>query len=387
VVKISRVSAIPKTMRAVVYRGVNDLRLETVPVPRIGANELLVKVAVCGVCPTDIKKIHYGTVPPPLIFGHETAGTIVKLGSRVSRLGFGLKIGGRVALHHHVPCLDCRFCRHRAFAQCETYKRTGITAGFEPAGGGYAEYVRVMSFVLSGVMKIPAKNSFEEGAMLEPVNTVLKAVKRLNLLRGDIVLVAGQGPIGLMFTRLLKIAGMKVLATDLLDSRLKLAKKFGAHRAVLASQVSTLNSQFRIDAAIIAVPSDAAVQQALQLVRGAGKILLFAHTKRSSLTRPADTLPHPMGEGRGEGGFNSQLSTFNFQLDLASICLDEKDLIGSYSSDFTLQREVARLVFSRRLDVRPLITHRFPLAETSAAIALAARPMPDSLKIMVTAPL
>ena len=136
-----------------------------------------------------------------------------------------------------MPCLKCHFCRHRTFAQCETYKRTGITAGFEPAGGGYARFVRVMNFVLPGVVKIPAKNSFEEGAMLEPVNTVLKAVKRLNLLRGDTVLVAGQGPIGLMFTRLLKIAGMKVLATDLLSSRLKLAKKFGAHRTCLASRL------------------------------------------------------------------------------------------------------------------------------------------------------
>src|SRR5476651_458538 len=168
-------------MRAVVYRGVNDVRVETVPVPRIGANELLVKVAVCGVCPTDIKKIHYGTVPPPRIFGHETAGTIVRLGSGVSRLGFGLKSGDRVALHHHVPCLDCHFCRHRAFAQCAQYKRTGITAGFEPSGGGYAEYVRVMSFVLPGVVKIPKRNTFIEGAMLEPVNTVLKAVNRLSL--------------------------------------------------------------------------------------------------------------------------------------------------------------------------------------------------------------
>src|SRR5271154_1676932 len=246
------VSAIPKTMRAVVYRGVNDLRLETVPVPSIGANELLVKVAVCGVCPTDIKKIQYGTVPPPRIFGHETAGTIVKIGARIKNF----KLGDRVALHHHVPCMKCHFCRHRAFAQCAQYKRTGITAGFEPSGGGYAEYVRVMDFVLPGVVKIPAKNSFEEGAMLEPVNTVLKAVKKLNLLRHDTVLVAGQGPIGLMFTRLLKIAGMKVLATDLLPSRLRLAKKFGAKRTILAGQLSALNHQ--LDAAIIAVPSDAA---------------------------------------------------------------------------------------------------------------------------------
>jgi len=341
-------------MRAVVYRGVNDLRVETVPVPRTGADELLVKVAVCGVCPTDIKKIQYGTVPPPRIFGHETAGTIVKTGARIKNF----RVGDRVALHHHVPCMDCHFCRHRAFAQCETYKRTGITAGFEPAGGGYAGYVRVMDFVLPGVVKIPAKNSFEEGAMLEPVNTVLKAVKRLNLLRGDKVLVAGQGPIGLMFTRLLQIAGMKVIATDLLASRLKLAEKFGAHRTCLASDLPSLVTRHPspVDAAVVAVPSDAAVTQALQLVRGGGQVLLFAHTKRGTA----------------------------MQLDPASVCLDEKDLLGSYSSDFTLQREVARLVFSRRLDVRPLISHRFPLEQAAAAVDLAAKPAADSLKIIVS---
>jgi len=340
---------IPKTMRAVVYRGVNDLRVETVPVPRTGANELLVKVAVCGVCPTDIKKIQYGTVPPPRIFGHETAGTIVRVGPRLR----GFKTGDRVALHHHVPCLKCHYCRHHAFAQCETYKRTGITSGFEPAGGGYAEYVRVMDFVLPGVVKIPARNTFEEGAMLEPVNTVLKAVKRLNLLRGDVVLVAGQGPIGLMFTRLLKLQGVKVIATDLIEPRLRLAKKFGAHWAVLANKL-TATALPRLDAAVIAVPSDAAVKQALQLVRGAGQVLPFAHTKRGALS----------------------------EIDLASVCLDEKDLIGSYSCDFTLQREVAQLVFSRKMDVRGLITHRFPLAETADAIKLAANPKPDSLKIL-----
>jgi L-iditol 2-dehydrogenase len=370
------VIAIPKTMRAVVYRGVNDLRLETVPVPRIGAGELLVKVAVCGVCPTDIKKIHHGTVPPPRIFGHETAGTIVKLGPGVP--GPGWKTGDRVALHHHVPCLDCHFCRHRAFAQCETYKRTGVTAGFEPAGGGYAEYVRVLPFVLPGVVKIPAKNSFEEGALLEPVNTVLKAVRRLNLLRGDTVLVAGQGPIGLMFTKILQLRGVRVLATDLLASRLRLAKKFGAKWTLNVGQASRLSLNKKelkkdgdrrdacptsLDAAVIAVPSDAVVHQALQLVRGGGQVLLFAHTKRT---------PH------------SALRSPNFQLDLASVCLDEKDLLGSYSSDFTLQREVARLVFSRQLDVRRLITHRFPLEQTAAAIALAAQPTEDSLKIIVT---
>lgn len=359
-------------MRALVYRGKNDLRVETVPVPEIGPDELLVKVAVCGVCPTDIKKIQYGTVAPPRIFGHETAGTIVRIGKRVKKF----RVGDRVGLHHHVPCLKCHFCKHRAFAQCETYKRTGITAGFEPAGGGFAEYVRVMPFVFPGIVKIPARNTFLEGAMLEPVNTVLKAVNRLNLLRGDFVLVAGQGPIGLIFTRLLALRGVNVIATDLLKSRLRLAKNFGACWTCLANSLNDSTIQRfthptiqqsnnpkihrspgrRLDAAIIAVPSDETVAQSLRLVRGGGQILLFAHTRRGN----------------------------ELKIDPAGICVDEKDLLGSYSSDVTLQGEVARLIFSRKLDARKLITHEFSLPDAAKAIQLAAKPTPESLKIIVT---
>jgi L-iditol 2-dehydrogenase len=345
-------------MQAVVYRGVNDLRVETLPVPRITANDILVRVGACGVCPTDIKKIHHGTVDPPRVFGHETAGTIVKIGARLQ----GFRIGDRVGLHHHVPCMGCHACRHRAFAQCVQYKRTGITAGFEPAGGGYAEYVRVMSFCLPGVVKIPRRNSLEEGAMLEPINTVLKAVNRLNILPGDHVLVAGQGPIGLMFTKLLTLRGIKVIASDLMPERLKLARQFGARFALRAGgeefekEVNRITRARGLDAAIIAVPVDAVVKQATALLRGAGQVLLFAHTKRGALA----------------------------DLDLAEICVDEKDLIGSYSADFTLQKEVAKLVFSRSFDVRPLISHRYPLDETSTAVDLAAAPTPDSLKVMVS---
>jgi L-iditol 2-dehydrogenase len=372
--------AIPTSMRAVVYRGANDLRVETVPVPRIGPGELLVRVAACGVCPTDIKKIQYGTVPPPRIFGHETAGTIVRLGAGVRRF----KVGERVAVHHHVPCGECHACRHHTFAQCEQYKRTGITAGFEPAGGGYAEYVRVMPFVLSGVVKIPARNSFLEGAMLEPVNTVLKGVYRLALLPGDCVLVAGQGPIGLLFTRLLALKGMRVIATDLIPRRLQLAKGFGAARVVkirrpgpdgrskptsraaqstapavdarLSSLVRRLTAGRGLDAAVIAVPSEAVVREAQGLVRGGGQVLLFSHTRRGD----------------------------QMAVDLATVCMDEKDLIGSYSADYLLQEEVARLVFSRELDVRRLITHQFPLEQTAAGVELAAHPTTASLKVMVT---
>lgn len=346
-------------MRAVVYRGADDLRLETIPTPRIRSGELLVKVAVCGVCPTDIKKIHHGTVAPPRVFGHETAGTVVKVGAQIR----GFTVGDRVALHHHVPCLDCHFCRHRAFAQCRQYKRTGVTAGFEPAGGGYAEFVRVMPFVLPGVVKIPTRNSFDEGAMLEPVNTVLKAVKRLSLLPGDAVWVAGQGPIGLMFTRLLALRGVRVLASDMLPARLALARHFGAKRTI-DPKVQTLHSETDLmtrgrglDAVVVTVPSDDLVREGLSLLRGAGQVLLFAHTLRGAVA----------------------------EMDLGAVCLDEKDVIGSYSADFGLQAEVTRLVFSRELDVRPLLTHRFPLDRTADAVSLSAHPTVDSLKILVTA--
>jgi len=383
-------------MRAIVYRGVNDLCLETVPVPEIGDGELLVKVAVCGVCPTDIKKIHYGLLPPPRIYGHETAGTIVKIGGKRSTLTvrspsapkFVVKVGDRVALHHHVPCMVCHFCRHRAFAQCPTNKRTGVTAGFEPAGGGFAEYVRVMPFVLPGVVKIPPRNTFEEAAMFEPLNTVLKAVNRLNVLPGDRVLVAGQGPIGLMFTKLLKLRGAHVLATDLLESRLKLARRFGAKWAVNANaqdsalaipedffpkqtrgSAASVNRMAPFDAAVIAVPSDAAVRQAVQMVRGAGQIMLFAHTKRAGTGTPS-------ADGHAASGL--------YPLDLASICVDEKDLMGSYAADFTIQKEVGRLIFSREFDMRKLITHRFPLEKAAEAVELAAHPTEDSLKVVVS---
>jgi L-iditol 2-dehydrogenase len=261
--------------------------------------------------------------------------------------------------------LKCHACGHRAFAQCEQYKRTGITAGFEPAGGGYAEYVRVMRFVLPGVVKIPSRNSFLEGAMLEPVNTVLKAVNRLPLLAGDTVLVAGQGPIGLIFTRLLALREVNVIATDLMATRLRLAREFGARSTWLAKQngaagslaslVERVSRSRGLDAAVIAVPSDTVVREAQALVRGGGQVLLFSHTRRGEET----------------------------PFDLASICVDEKDLVGSYSADFLLQKEVARLVFARKLDVTRLVSHTFPLDQTADAVALAANPTPDSLKIVV----
>src|SRR6266498_2948915 len=155
---------IPTKMLVAVYRGVNDVRLETVPVPQIGSGEILVKVHTCGICGTDLKKIATGSHSAPRIFGHETAGIIVGVGNGVT----SYKAGDRVMVFHHIPCRECYYCQHKVFAQCLTYKKVGVTAGYEPSGGGFAEYVRVMDWIVQrgGVVRIPDGVSYEQASFI-----------------------------------------------------------------------------------------------------------------------------------------------------------------------------------------------------------------------------
>ena len=139
-------------MHAAVYRGQSMVGLEEVPTPAIGAGEILIRVEACGICHTDLKKIEHNLLAPPRIFGHETAGVVAAVGSEVT----AYRPGDRVVAFHHIPCLHCFYCDHKLFAQCPVYKKVGITAGFEPAGGGFAQYVRVMDWIVErGVERIP----------------------------------------------------------------------------------------------------------------------------------------------------------------------------------------------------------------------------------------
>src|SRR5438034_5704082 len=201
-----RLQPIPSKMLAAVYRGVNDVRRETVPVPQIGAGEILVRVHTCGICGTDLKKIATGSHSAPRIFGHETSGTVAAVGSKVR----AFRAGDRVMVFHHIPCGECYYCRHKTFAQCETYKKVGCTAGFEPSGGGFAEYVRVMDWIVDkGTVPIPDGVSFEQAAFVEPVNTCMKGIERLALEPDETVLVIGQGPIGIILAVLARRAGAR----------------------------------------------------------------------------------------------------------------------------------------------------------------------------------
>jgi L-iditol 2-dehydrogenase len=165
--------SIPPTMHAAVYKGQSVVSVEQVPIPEIGPGEMLVRVEACGICHTDLKKIEYNLLAPPRIYGHETAGVVVRTGRDVCRFA----PGDRVVVFHHIPCKNCFYCRRKLYAQCPVYKKVGVTAGFEPAGGGFSQYVRVMDWIVErGVERIPDGVSFERASFVEPVNTCLKAV-------------------------------------------------------------------------------------------------------------------------------------------------------------------------------------------------------------------
>lgn len=354
-------SPLPSTMRAAVYRGINDVRLETVPVPRAGAGELLVKIATCGICGTDLKKIHMGSHSAPRIFGHEMAGVVVEAGAGVTDYA----VGDRVMVFHHVPCGECYYCRKGTPAQCPLYKQTGVTAGFAPSGGGFAHYIRVMDFVVRGrgVVRIPDGIPFEQAAFIEPVNTVLKGVKMLGLAADDTVLVIGQGPIGLTHAALARKAGARVLTSDLFAERHAVAARFGLSEPIHAGEENVIERVMAAtegrgaDAVILCVAGSALIRTAMDAARPGGKVMLFAQTQH------------------GEA-----------MIDPAAVCVDEKTLLGSYSSSFSLLDEVTGLVFDgyrNGFDLTQLISHRFPLEQAVEGIEVASNPGPGSMKIMI----
>src|SRR5260221_12115468 len=261
---------IPKTMRAGVYRDKGVVRVEEVPVPEVGPGEVLIKVAACGVCGTDIKKIFQRYVEPPQILGHELAGTVVATGPGVTRFA----PGDRVMSFHHIPCARCFYCERRLFSQCEQYKTTGLTAGFTPKASGIAEYVQSMPWVAEhGIIPLPDNVSFEEATFLEPINTILKAVQKARVVAGETVLVAGCGPIGLQLLMVSKLTGARIYSSDPMPERraksltLGAVESFDPTNGKLVEEVKTRTEGRGADAVLVAVAHPAVVEEALAAAR------------------------------------------------------------------------------------------------------------------------
>src|SRR5271169_5860072 len=345
-------------MRAAVYRGAGRVVVENVPVPAIAAGEVLIRVAACGICGTDLKKIEHGFVAAPQIFGHEVAGVVVAVGSGVTKW----KTGDRVMSFHHIPCGACFYCERRLFSQCPGYKKVGLTAGFDPNGGGFAQYVCAMPWIVErGMLALPPDISFEEATFVEPVNTCLKAVRKARVASGETVLVIGQGPIGMLLMLLAKLEGATVLTSDPMTGRRNASVRFGAAESFDPASVDLRDVLRRrtdgrgADAVLLAVPNPALVSEGLAIARPGGRVLMFAH--------------------------NDPVMRVEFPA--AAVGVEEKEILGSYSASVGDQEESARLVFERRIPAKELISHRFALEEIAEALDLAARPADDTLKVVI----
>lgn len=350
---------IPRTMQAGVYRDKGVVRVEEVPVPELNDGELLIKVAACGICGTDIKKIFQRYVEPPQILGHELAGTVVALGRGVTQF----QLGDRVMSFHHIPCGHCFFCEKRLFSQCKQYKTTGLTAGFTPNGGGFAQYVKAMPWVADrGIVRLPDDVTFEEATFIEPINTIVKAVQKARVAAGENVLIAGCGPIGLQLLMVAKLEGARIFTSDPMGVRRAKSLRLGAVESFdptngkLVDVVRARTEGRGADAVLVAVAHPAVVVDALAAARPGGRVLLFAA--------------------------NDPVTRVEFPA--AAVGIDEKEILGSYSAAVDIQDSAADLVLRRKLPVMEIVTHRFPLARIQQALDLAANPTEESLKILVT---
>lgn len=346
-------------MKAAVYRGPGLFGVEEVPVPEIGPGELLVRVDACGVCVTDIKKIQKGLLPGPRIFGHEIAGTVARASA-----GCAYREGDRVVVHHHIPCGRCFYCARKAYAQCEVYKRNGTTAGFEPSGGGFAEYVKALDWIVArGTIPIPAGVPSAVASFVEPVNTCLKAVRKAGIAKGETVLVVGQGQIGLLLMQLCHWSGAEVLTSDTLADRLAMSRRLGAVAAFDAKaddvvrEVRALSGGRGVEVAFVAAVGPLPLDQAVSATRPGGRIMVFAATSAGETA----------------------------EVDLGLLCTAEKDILTSYSASVEVQDLAAQLVFQREINVADLVTHRFSLEQAPEAVDLASAPAPGVLKVVIEA--
>jgi L-iditol 2-dehydrogenase len=338
-------------VKAAMYYNQHDIRLEEVPTPQIGDDEILVEMKACGICGSDLMD-WYLESRAPLVLGHEPSGVVAKKGSKVS----SLEVGDRVFVHHHVACLTCHYCLHGDYTLCRKFHETNIRPG------GFSEYFRVpASNVQIDTLKIPDDLSFEDATFVEPVGCCLRAVKKCGVQVGDTVAIIGAGATGLIHSALSKICGAgTTIVSDLIDFRLKFAGRFGADITVNPknqnfAEVVTKETDGRgVDLAIVTAPNLEAYKTGMSICRKGGKLCVFAP-------------PNP----------ESYL-----QLSPRDLFFSEIQIIPSYSTSHLETRTALQLLSSGKIAVKELITHRFGLAQAAKAFSTALESK-ESLRVLI----
>lgn len=338
-------------MRVAMYYANNDVRLEEKPKPEIGAGEILVRVEASGICGTDCLE-WYRIHRVPLVLGHEIAGIITEVGKGVRRY----KAGDRICVSHHVPCGECRFCGDGHETVCDTLRKTN----FDP--GGFSEFVRVPKInVEKGVYLIPENVSFEDATFTEPLACVLRGQRLANFRKGKSVLVVGSGISGLLHIQLARHSGAsRIVATDIAEFRINAARKFGADRALKASEYSPdffrkINGGYLADLVIICAGAAPAFEQGLRSVERGGTALIFAAAARDAV------FPVPIND---------------------IFWRSEVTVMSSYAGSPADHIEALEKIASHKINVCDMITERLPLGQAGEGFKLTAE-AGDSIKVII----
>ena len=333
-----------------VYYNNHDVRIQEAPVPPIGEDEALLKVMASGICGSDV--IEWYRVPKaPIVLGHEATGVIDKVGGKVK----SLKLGDRVFVSHHVPCNKCRYCKRGYHTACHTLH----TTNYYP--GGFSQYIRVPKInIESGIYKLPDDMSFEEGTFIEPLACVSRGQRLAGLQKEDSVLIIGSGIAGILHVQLAKFKGVKkIVVSDINPYRLELAKKFGATDTVNAkenvpSKLKEVNEGRLADQVVVCTGATSASLSALECVDNGGTILFFA------VPDPSVKLPVPINQ----------------------FWRNEITMQTSYGAAPNDLEDSLRVLATKRLDVKDMITHRLPLTEAQEGFRLMAE-AGQSLKVIL----
>ncbi len=337
-------------MRVAVYYNNKDVRIEERPIPQISDDELLVKVMASGICGTDVME-WYRIKKAPVVLGHEISGIVEKAGKNVQNF----KVGDRVFVSHHVPCMKCHYCLNNHHTACETLHKTN----FDP--GGFSQYLRVPKINLEfGTFKLPDNISFDEGTFIEPIGTVLRAQKIAGIKENHTLLIIGSGVSGLMHVKVAKLKNVKkIIAVDINEYRLNAAKRFDADYTINAnanvtSKMKEINKNRLADIVIVCTGALKAAQQALTCVDKGGTILFFA------VPRPDEKLEIPIND----------------------FWRNEIKIMTSYGAAPNDLKESIKLISSKRLNLKEMITHKLRFDEIQKGFDLVAEAR-DSLKVVV----
>ena len=338
-------------MKAVILDGGGKVSYRDVPTPTLQRSDILVEMEVCGLCGSDLEKVHgrYSGVPP--VIGHEAAGTVAKANNVK-----GIEEGDRIFPHHHVPCYKCYYCKNGSPTMCQDYRRVHYNPG------GFAEYFRFLKWNIQhgGLLKLPKGVSFEEASFIEPTACCIRALNRYQAKGNDNVIVIGAGPIGLTLMQLLKIMGAKTYASDLSNVRLSAAKKFGASKTFnpsevdVAKEIKELTEGRGADLAIIASSSSKAIVQGFNCLRRGGKIGLFGVPSKGSI----------------------------LDYDFSDLFIAEKSMISSNAATEEETKIALDYIYKKKIDVNSLITHKFRLEDFEKAVDVASKA--ESIKVLIT---